>query len=622
MLRNDRSNTTLKTKYTAIANKCKIAIFNFDLEKENKILKANNLGAFYKFANKRLSSPSGIAPLVNSDGKVFTSEADKAKLLSEYFSSVYTTDNGILPHFPKRIPPGSPVINDITITPTLIYKLLSKLKSNSAAGPDKIPPIFYRKSASSICFPLSILLRSFVDLHEIPDEWRVSIVIPKFKKGSPSTVSNYRPISLTCTACKILESLIASDLLNYLHLHNLISKDQHGFLKKHSTTTNLLSSLNDWTLSLQNHYSVTVAYIDFHRAFDSISHPKLLHKLIMYGVEGNLLFWIKSFLRNRSQYVRIGSSISFSTPVTSGVPQGSCLGPLLFNIFINDITDLFGDTVHSKLFADDIKIYTKLKISNYNKFQDHLNSISSWALTWQIGISHSKCNILQLGSKILNQNLSLSNQNLPIPESVNDLGVLVDKDLKFKEHIHGLVGRARQRSALIFRCFLSRNILNYSRAFKTYVRPILEYASPAWSPSLIHLIDDVEDVQRTFTKRLPGFMNLTYPQRLTKLKLQSLEHRRLIADLTICFNIVHGFTSLNFNDFFKFSNYSGTRGHMLRLEIPFAKLNIRKNFFACRVVKPWNALPAATVNSATSKIFKNNLYKIDLSLYLKFPCVL
>ena len=138
-----------------------------------------------------------------------------------------------------------------------------------------------------------ILFRSLIDLHDLPSEWKHSIVTPIYKKGSPSAPSNYRPIALTCSCCKILESLIVSDLLYFLQSHNLISKHQHGFLKHHSTCSNLLESLNDWTLSLSNRKCVVVAYIDFARAFDSISYPKLFIKLAAYGIGGNLLFWIK-----------------------------------------------------------------------------------------------------------------------------------------------------------------------------------------------------------------------------------------------------------------------------------------------------------------------------------------
>ena len=310
MLRLNKSDA-LKQKYANIVSECKHAIFKLDQAREEKILKANNLGAFYKFVNGKLNTHNGIAPLTDSHGNVLTSDVDKANLLNDFLKSVFTQDNGTLPHFPSRLPPNSPAkIDDININEIVIKRILSKLKTNPVPGPDRLPPIFYNKTSASISFPLCIIFRTFVDLKNLPAEWKKSIVTPEFKKGNQSIPSNYRPIALTCTCCKILESIISGELNDYLFEHNLISKTQHGFLKCHSTTTNLLESLHDWTLSLSNHKSVIIATIDFQRAFDSISHSKLIHKLKSYGISGNLLFWLQSFLTARTQCVRVGSALS------------------------------------------------------------------------------------------------------------------------------------------------------------------------------------------------------------------------------------------------------------------------------------------------------------------------
>ena len=289
------------------------AIIDFDIMKEEKIIKANNLGAFYRYINNKLSHGNGITPLFDTNGNLITSEIEKANLLNDYFKSVFTIDNGLLPEFSTRFPPDSPkIFDDIKISPEIINRILLDLKSNSAAGPDNIPSIFYKKSAAAISYPLSIMFRSFIDLHGIPSDWRSAIITPKFKKGQPSLVSNYRPIALTCACCKILEKIIANDLIHFLQEHNLINKHQHGFLKHHSTATNLLDTLNDWSVSITNRRYTATAYIDFQRAFDSVSHNKLLHKLKSYGISGNLLIWISVFLHIRSQTVRIGTSISNS----------------------------------------------------------------------------------------------------------------------------------------------------------------------------------------------------------------------------------------------------------------------------------------------------------------------
>ncbi|MFZ2538339.1 MAG: reverse transcriptase family protein [Oscillospiraceae bacterium] len=421
----------------------------------------------------------------------------------------------------------------------------------------------------------------------------------------------------------MLESLISTELLTYLHTHNLISKNQHGFLKRHSTCTNLLESLNDWTISLSNHRSVLIAYIDFARAFDSISYPKLFIKLDGYGINGNLLFWIKAFLFSRTQSVRVGSHLSSICSVSSGVPQGSVLGPILFLLFINDVADNFHNNVSSKLFADDIKLYTELTSpSSVTNFQNHLDLIESWATIWQIGISHSKCSILELGSTPSHSSFSITNNCIQSSKLVKDLGVYVDSKLTFSDHIHDIVSRAKQRLSLIYRCFLSRDTTNFRRAYTVYIRPILEYASPIWSPSLVYLINEVESVQRYFTRRLPGLGNLSYAERLSIIKLKSLEHRRLIADLIIVFNIVHGLSSLELDYFFDVSNKKNLRGHQFHFTIPLVKLNLRRFFFSHRVLNVWNSLPSDIVSAGNTAQFKRAINRYDFSKFLVFPCVL
>ena len=144
----------------------------------------------------------------------------------------------------------------------------------------------------------------------------------------------------------------------------LISHQQHGFLRRRSTTTNLLESLNDWTLTLEGKDGVTVAYIDFAKAFDSVSHQKLCHKLLGYGISGDTLTWIENFLSERTQCTRVNGSLSSCRQLLSGVIQGSCLGPILFVLYINDIVKLFDEQCTCKLYADDLKLYTCANFSD------------------------------------------------------------------------------------------------------------------------------------------------------------------------------------------------------------------------------------------------------------------
>jgi len=348
-----------------------------------------------------------------------------------------------------------------------------------------------------------------------------------------------------------MERVISVNMLAYLRRNGVITKQQHGFLSGRSTSTNLLETLNDWTLAINDRKSVGVAYVDFAKAFDTVCHRKLLSKLASYGINGQLLKWIESFLSCRTQQTRVGHSLSSIIQLTSGVVQGSVLGPLLFVLFINDITNLFADNnCKCKLFADDLKLYTVLETSaDCALLQDKLNELCDWCNKWQLTISYKKCNVMFVGNASYNVSFSINNNCLECVDKVKDLGVIVDANLTFSDHISQVVKRALIRTNLICKCFISRNVSNLLHAFLVFVRPVLEYASCVWSPHYISDIQKIESVQRRFTKRLPGYDTLDYKSRLTKLGIESLETRRLRQDLMLTYKIVFGLVDESASDF-------------------------------------------------------------------------
>ena len=382
-----------------------------------------------------------------------------------------------------------------------------------------------------------------MDLHDLPSEWKEAVITPIFKKANPSECCNYRPIAITCICCKLLESIVVSNLLDYLNDRNLINKCQHGF-KKNILVSQICWSHVDWSVSLSNHKSILVANIDFQRVFDSVSHNKLLHKLYAYGIKGNLYMCIASFLSNRFQRVKVDSAVSSNRPVGSGVPHGNVVAAILFNLFINDLTDTLDPNIVSKLSADDVTFYTTVTNPvSHAHFQSALSTIMSWSIEWQLPISNVKSNLFVIGEPV-DATFTLDGISpLGTVSSVLSLGVTLEHDLDFSSHIHNIVTKAKRTASLIFRCFYSKHVHILLRAYVVYVRPLVEYATQIWSPHTVQLITFVEDVQRSFTRRLPGLADLSYEERLVNLNLQSLEHRRLLhllADLSLCYKIVHG----------------------------------------------------------------------------------
>ncbi len=259
-------------------------------------------------------------------------------------------------------------------------------------------------------------------------------------------------------------------------------------------------------------------------------------KLKSFGLGGNLLDWIVDFLSGRSQVVKVGSVLSSETAVTSGVAQGSVLGPILFLLFIYDLVDEIGINLSAKLFADDVKIYVEFNGANKpDSLQVGLDKLCTWANKWQLGLSINKCFILHIGRNNLNHTYNINNIALPAKTEAVDLGITVDQNLRFDKHIAGIVAKAHQRAALILRCFKTREADLLFRAFAVYVRPLLEYCSAVWNPKYVTEIRTIESVQRRFTKRIYGLHCLSYSERLLALHAESLELRRLKADLLMVF---------------------------------------------------------------------------------------
>ena len=304
------------------------------------------------------------------------------------------------------------------------------------------------------------------------------------------------------------------------------------------------------------------------------------------------------------------NGVSSFKSVLSGVPQGSVLGRLLFLHYINDISDLFAGAIKIKMFADDMKIYLEIgDDSELPAFQNSINQIADWASIWQLKLSLDKCQHLHIGlsRSIVLPHFYLHTNLLTSCTSCRDLGVIVDSRLSFVEYINSIVAKADLRASQILRCFLGRDPFILIKAFNVYVRPLVEYCSPVWSPTAIGSINKIESVQRWFTKRIKGLSHLTYDERLSELNIERLELRRLRADLLMCFKIVYNIVDLPFKDFFTFNDFSITRGNSLKLNVPISRINARADFFAVRIISLWNNLSDDVVNSSNISIFATKI---------------
>ena len=396
-----------------------------------------------------------------------------------------------------------------------------------------------------------------------------------------------------------------------MKLNNLFSEKQFGFISGRSTNLQLLHVLNIWTDILDQGGEIEAIYCDFMKAFDKVPHKRLIHKINKYGIKGNVLGWIKAFLSNRTQCVNIGCATSNTAPVTSGIPQGSVLGPILFVIYINDLPDIVDKDSHVFLFADDTKLFREINSPIDRKIlQQDLDNLTDWSNKWLLKFHPDKCvsMIISRNSEIREASYVMENHNLNCSNCEKDIGVFIDNTLSFERHISYAVNKANRVLAITRKTFECTDNNIFNQIFKTLVRPHLEYAAPVWSPHLTTQKELLENVQRRATKMVPGLSDLSYPERLRKLNLPTLAYRRVRGDMIQAYKLMNDIDGYDKSlpSLLQMSN-TGLRGHSKKLYKQRANKNIRKYYFTNRITSLWNSLPEHIIKSKDLINFEKNI---------------
>ena len=334
-----------------------------------------------------------------------------------------------------------------------------------------------------------------------PTLWKKSFVNPVHKQGDRTSVLNYRPICLLSPIASLLEHIINTKLISYIS--PLISPKQHGFIPGKSVSTNLLQLSEEVTHSIENGHQVDTVYLDLSKAFDTIDHGKLLHKLHNLGIDLSLIKWFSSYLHAREQIVQVQGYESNSYIVTSGVAQGSRLGPLLFALFVNDLVDEVRFS-NIELFADNCRISKTVRCTqDALDFQDDINRVVHWIMINGLTINTHKCQKITFARKnnLLSSTYFINGTRINEVDSIRDLGVILDKNWTFDNHIQNVLSKSSKCLGFIKRLsynFISLDTLTY--LFKALVLPTLTYTSIIWARFTQNRFEELNSIVKKFLR--------------------------------------------------------------------------------------------------------------------------
>lgn len=589
-------------------------------------LDKNDTKPFWKYVKSKRQDSNGISPLKKGTQLVSDSK-EKAEILLQQFKSVFTktTDNKL----PKTKIQAKNIIQQIKIDQKGLEKLLSQINPQKSSGPDNIPNRILKECAKHLAPILTTILQTSLDTGELPKDWRDANISSIFKKGDKHLPENYRPVSLTSVTCKILEHIICKNILNHLEREKILTNLNHGFRSGYSCETQLITTINDLLKDHDQGRQVDIAILDFSKAFDTVPHQKLLHKIHQYGIQGNIHHWLTNFLTTRSMRTIVEGKSSDETSVDSGVPQGTVLGPILFLCHINDLPDTVSSTV--RLFADDCLVYRNIKNrEDQNKLQADLQNLETWAKTWGMRFNAKKCYIMSINNKT-SRYYSLDNTILQEVQDNPYLGLQISNDLRWSVHINNVCKKANATLG-----FIRRNLRNVPEkcrktAYIALVRSVMEYGATIWNPYLKGDIDKLERIQNRATRFIKKDYRTRTPGAITnfkkQLELDTLEERRISLRLILMYKVVEGLVpAMPTNQFVNFKRQKRTirakqytdcvttnivEKHICNntkgLVIPSSKTQAYEHSFFVETTIQWNHLPDSVVHADSVEGFKTAL---------------
>ena len=458
------------------------------------------------------------------DGSEIVHPADIANCFNDFFSSVANDLEARLPpinhsHSSYLNVPNPHSFYLFDMNSSECYKIISGMK-NTSSGPDSMPVKIFKSIASSIINPICKLVNLSFRVGLFPSSLKTARITPVYKKGNREELTNYRPIASLPFMSKIFERCMANKLVSFLKKFSILHPSQFGFQKFKSTCDALIHLTNFNYNSLNENKIAVNVLIDLRKAFDTVAHHVLLDKLFSYGIRGTPLNWFRTYLRNRRQYVRVGSFDSSEKIINIGVPQGSTLGPILFLLFINDLPNA-SSLLFPTLFADD----TTLSIAR-NEFSDlisvlnqELQSVKEWTVSSRLSINVDKTEMVLISNKnVMNINgqVLFDNEFLNFSNSCVFLGTRLDHKLSFADHTGYVLDKLSKNTGILYRIkddMTPQARLNYYYAL---LYPYLSYNIVVWGSTFQCHLNPVVLIQKRIMRLIAGADFLAHTSPLFK----------------------------------------------------------------------------------------------------------
>ena len=550
-----------------------------------------------QFIPSNKNSQTNIPPLKNNDDIVHD-QNEKAMLFNNFFRDQSSLDDrdAEIPNNQIRNVENS--LNSIVTTSHEVQLIMKGLPLGKATGPDGINNRILRELSAELSAPLSVLFNKSLGEGKFPSNWKDAHICTVLKKGDPSLVSNYRPISLLNTMEKVFERVIFKHLFNYLRDTNFLTPLQSGFVPGDSTVNQLISIYNTFCQALEQGKEVRVIFLDISKAFDKVWIKGLLYKLRRAGIGGKLHDCLSDYLSNRRQRVLLPGGESDWTIIKAGVPQGSILGPILFLIYINDIVD----EIHSniKLFADDTSLFLIVDNpeSTANTLQTDINKIISWSHDWLVTFNPSKTESLLISRKskhIQHPPLSMSNQIISEVSMHKHLGVLLSNNCTWHSHIDHIKEKSWARINLLRKLKFTLDRRSLEIIYFSFIRPLLEYADVIWGNCTTYEKIELDKIQNEAGRVVTGATKLVSIEDLyNDTKWEKLECRRQKHRLILFYKMVNGLTPAYLstlvppyiNDVSRYSLRNANN-----IQAVAARSSLYSNSFLPTAIREWNELP-------------------------------